>query len=188
MATQNLKHEIFEILSKGTFICSNSCDTRIQRLYSYIDEHFDELYDYYIQINLILERGDEYYYFSKAESKVELRRKLEMVFKWIDIVDFFKSYDNSFAAGFRFDPSHISVQLKVDAVLKSKLIVLKKYTKVDNELESIKKLVDMLRRDGYLELEDEVSDSYKVLSSFSYLDQLILSINIPEEIQNEIPE
>ena len=46
----------------------------------------------------------------------------------------------------------------------------------------------MLRKAGYAELESEISDSYKILSSFSYLEELVMSINIPEEIQNEIPE
>jgi hypothetical protein len=52
----------------------------------------------------------------------------------------------------------------------------------------IQKLIDNLTKDGYLELENEISDSYKVLASFSYLENLILSINLSEEVQDEIPQ
>ena len=110
--------EIFEILSKGQFICSNSSDERIRKLYDVIteEENFNSLYDYFYAINFMLEEGDEYYYLSRLESKAELERKIETAFRWIDIVDFFKSFDTSFSSGFRFQPSDILVKLNVDAV------------------------------------------------------------------------
>lgn len=189
MATQNLKQEVFETLSKGNFICSNSSDAQNRKLFGYLEEHYEGLYDYFSQINFILERGDEYFYFSRKEAKTDIERKLKRVFKWIDIVDFFKAFDNSFASGFRFEPYHIANQVKVDAVLKSKLKQLKKYTPgKESDPDCINALVEMLIREGYLELENEISHSYKVLSSFSYLHELIMNIHISEDIQNEIPE
>nr|WP_320000324.1 hypothetical protein [uncultured Draconibacterium sp.] len=188
MATYNLKKDVFELLSKGGFICSNSSKPQTQKLYNYIDENFDKLEDYFIEINYFLTQGDEYYHFTRPEQKVDISRKLEQAFRWIDIVDFFKSYDSSFGSGYRFEPQEISVQLKVNATLKSKLKALKKYTGTDNELDGIKKLVERLRSDGFAELEDEISDSYKVLASFSYLEALILNINPSEEVKDEIPE
>jgi len=188
MATHNLKQDIFEHLSQGGFICSNSSKPHLQRLYSYIEEHFDELATYFAQINFLLTQGDEYFYFTRQEQRADINRKLEAAFRWIDIVDFFKSYDSSFGSGYRFEPQEISVQLKVNATLKSKLKALRKYTQTDNELDGIKKLVERLRSDGFVELENEISDSYKVLASFSYLETLILNINLTEEVRNEIPE
>lgn len=188
MATYNLKKDVFEQLSKGGFICSNSSNPQMQKLYNYIDENFEDLESYFIEINYILTQGDEYYHFTRPEQKVDITRKLEQAFKWIDIVDFFKSYDSAFGAGYRFEPQEISVQLKVNATLKSKLKALRKYTQSDNELEAIKKLVERLKSDGFIELENEISDSYKVLASFSYLEAFILNINLSEEVENEIPE
>ncbi len=188
MSAQKRTGEVFEILSKGLFICSNSTNNSTRKLYNYIEQDYDKLYDYFFEINFILERGDEYFYFSKKESKADLERKLETAFKWIDVVDFFKAYEDSFGPGFRFTPADISVRLDVDAVLKTKLAGLRKYTQKDKLSESIQKLIEMLRKAGYAELESEISDSYKILSSFSYLEELVMSINIPEEIQNEIPE
>ena len=179
--------EIFEILSKGQFICSNSTDDNIRLLYSITEDeqNFEELYDYYKSINFILERGDEYFYFSRKESKAELERKIEMAYKWIDIIDFFKTYDNSFSSGYRFTPFDILARLKIDAELENKLNGLKKYTPGKEKYqEIIEKIIGMLVNDNFIEVENEITHLYKVLSSFKYLEQLILSINIPEEMKN----
>src|ERR1035437_9638223 len=127
--------EIFEMLSKGQFICSNSSDNYINKLFEIIDddENYDSLYNYFLAINFILEKGDEYYYFSRIEAKAIIERKLEIAFKWIDIVDFFKSFDNSFASGYSFTPSEISVKISVDAVLKNKANGIRDTLKLDDK-------------------------------------------------------
>jgi len=50
------------------------------------------------------------------------------------------------------------------------------------------KIVELLCKEGFAEIENEILKSYKVLSSFKYLEELINNINIPEEVQHEIPE
>lgn len=176
--------DIFEILSKGQFICSNSTKESTRKLYLVIDEHFDELYDYFKAINLVLEKGDEYYMFTRMENKADLERKLEAAFKWIDILDFFKTVDNSFGTGYRFTPSDILIKLTVDVDLKNKLEGLKKYAGgKEKHAEILDKVLDQLRRDNFIELENEITNSYKTLSSFHYLERLILSINITESVQ-----
>ena len=180
--------EIFELLSRGQFVCSNSSDDRIRSLYNVIEENYAELAHYFSQIDFILEQGDEYFYFSRRENRSDLERKIASAYKWIDILDFFKAYENAFGPGYRFTSAEILVQLNVDAVLKSKLAGLKRYTREERFAESIQKLIDMLCREGFAELENEVTHSYKVLSSFSYLENLIMSIHIPEDSQNEISE
>ena len=186
--------EIFELLSKGQFICSNSLDIKIRKLFEIIDDsdNFDELYNYFLTINFILQKGDEFYCFSrKDESKAELERKLEIACRWIDIIDFFKTFDNSFASGFSFTPSEIVVKVGVDAVLKNKANGVRKTLKLDEKLsyhDIIMKIIESLCKDGFAEIENEILKTYKVLSSFKYLEELIDIINIPEDIQNEIPE
>jgi len=186
--------EIFEILSSGQFICSNSTDTRITKLFDIIDDadKYETLYDYFAAIGFVLEKGDEFYYFSrKNESKADLERKLEAACKWIDILDFFKTYDCAFVSGYSFTTQEIVVKIKVDAVLKSKADGLRKVFKMDDKTpydEVITKVVDNLCKDGFAEMENEILKSYKVLSSFKYLEELVMNINIPEEVQNEIPE
>jgi hypothetical protein len=180
--------EIFELLGKGQFICSNSAQDNVRKLYNTVEEHFDDLYDYFLAIGFVLEKGDEFFYFSRNEAKADLERKLEQAFKWIDLVDFWKTFDNSFSSGFRFTTSQVEVQLRMDVSLKDKLEALKRYTSEGPYQERIKKIIDLLCKDGYIELEDEIQQQYKVLSSFKYLEQLILSIHISEEVKNEIPQ
>jgi hypothetical protein len=57
-----------------------------------------------------------------------------------------------------------------------------------NYLERIKKIIEKLEKDNFISLENELSGTYKVLTSFDYLKDLINTINIPESIENEIPE
>lgn len=182
--------DIFKILSKGQFINSNSSTKAIGDLYKVIEEeqNFDNLYKYFRSINFTLEKGDEYYYFSRLENKVDLETKIEAAFRWIDIIDFFKTFDNSFSTGYRFSPSDILVRIKTDAELETKLEGLKKHADKEKHLEILDKILKKLIDDTFIELENEITHQYKVLASFKYLEQLILTINIPDEIRNEIPE
>ncbi len=183
--------KIFEILRKGQFICSNSPNDDIKTLYKILEDDgtFVELYDYFKEINYLLERGNEYFYFSRNENNTDLGRKLEKAFDWIDIIDFFNAFNSSFDVGFRFTPSEIHSQLNINADLKFKLENLKSIKlEKKNYLERIKKIIEKLEKDNYISLENELSETYKVLTSFHYLKDLINTINIPESIENEIPE
>lgn len=182
--------DIFKILSKGQFINSNSSNKTINDLYKVIEEepNFDNLYDYFININFKLEKGDGYYYFSRPENKVDLETKIETAFRWIDIMDFLKTYDNAFSPGYRFAPADILVRIKTDAELETKLEGLKKQTDKEKHQDILDKILKKLIDDTFIELENEITHQYKVLASFKYLEQLILTINIPDEVRNEIPE
>lgn len=191
LMTTKYTSEIFEVLRRGQFICSNSPDEHIQTLYRVLEDEdvFDDLYEYFFQINYILEHGNEYFYFSRSEKNVDLDRKLNKAFGWIDILDFLKTFDSAFDVGFRFTPSEIVNQLKNNADLKTKLDNLKRISADKrNYSDRIKKIIETLERDNFIALENEISETYKVLTSFNYLKDLITTINIPEEIENEIPE
>ena len=72
--------DIFKILSKGQFINSNSSTKAVSDLYKIIEdgETFEDLYEYFRSINFTLEKGDEYYYFSRPENKVDLEPRLKL--------------------------------------------------------------------------------------------------------------
>ncbi|SEA40481.1 condensin complex protein MksE [Psychroflexus halocasei] len=183
--------EIFDVLRKGQFICSNSPDLHIQTLYKILEEEntFNELHEYFYQINYILEHGNEYFYFSREEKNVDLDRKIEKTFAWIDLLDFFKTFDSSFDVGYRFSPADVVNQLKNNADLTSKLEGLKKITgsKISHA-DKIKRIIEKLEKENFITLEDEISETYKVLTSFHYLKDMVTAINIPEDVENEIPE
>lgn len=181
--------EVFDLLGKGQFICSNSSQAGIRKLFNAINQDFEAYYDYFAGINLLLQEGEEYYYFARTESRAELERKLEAALKWIDLVDFLKTFDPGFGSGYRFSPANILVRMSVDADLKSKFEGLKKYAGgKEKQTDILEKLLDHLLKDHFIELENDLVQEYKTLASFAYLEQLILSIHIPEDVQHEIPE
>lgn len=189
MSQSNFKSDIYELLNKGQFISSNSNDPAIQTLYNIIDKGFDEFYDYFIGIKFILERGDEYFYFSKKEAKADLERKLEKALQWIDILDFLKTYDNNFGSEYRgFTAYDIVTRASTDAELKSKLEGLKRITKKEKPIEMIEFVLRELSSDRFIEMENEINSTYKVLAAFDYLENLVLAINIIEETSYEIPQ
>ena len=177
---------VFEVLSKGQFICSNSVDDDLRKLYNIIEDNFDDLHAYFLAIGFVLEKGDEYFYFSRKEARADLERKIEQAYRWIDVIDFFKAFNSGFGPGYRFTPSDILVQVKIDANLKDKLEQLKKPLAEGSHSERVKRLVDELEKYGFAELENEITQQYKVLSAFKYIEQLIVSIHITEEVQHEV--
>jgi hypothetical protein len=180
--------EVFELLSRGQFLCSDSADDDKRRLYNVVDNAFEELSNYFAAIDFALEKGDEYFYFSRKETKADLERKIEQAYRWIDIVDFFKAFNNAFGAGFRFTPSDIEVQLRMDANLKDKLEALRRITGDGSYQERIKRIIHELVSYSYAELENEITQQHKVVASFKYIEHLIVSISISEEVQHEIPQ
>ena len=91
--------EIFEILSKGRFISSNSTDSENRLLYKHIEDNYNELRDYFEKIIVRMESGNEYFYCSRMEKRGDKESKLKAMRKWIDLLELLKSYDNTFAAG-----------------------------------------------------------------------------------------
>ena len=86
---------IFEYLQKGLFISSNSTSEEVRDMYNEIDENYESLYQYFLQINYTLERGNEYFFFSRIEPKATLEQKIMRAYYWIDVLDFFKTYDET---------------------------------------------------------------------------------------------
>lgn len=181
--------EIFELLSKGNFISSNSSDAKMRQLYDIIDAdgNFEALHDYFLKIHFVLEKGNEYFFFTRQEQRADIERKLETAMKWIDVVDFFKAYEPHFGLGYSFIISSIVSQVSVDATLKSKIESLRK-SKQESYDDCVARLVKTLCDDSFAELENDITKSYKILAAFKYIEDLIQIINIPEEVQNEIPE
>ena len=180
---------IFEYLQKGLFISSNSTNEEIRMLYNDIDENFESLYCYFSKINYILERGYEYFYFSRIEPKATLEQKIMRAFYWIDVLDFFKTYDETFGPGYRFQPEQILVESNINVVLQNKLDSIRKhFSDKDIRKEVLENMVRQLTKESFLELENEKNNTYKVMSSWHYLEKLIESINIFDETEDEKSE
>ena len=163
--------EIFDILSKGGFISQNSISQQRSHLYDAIEDDFNDYQEYFSGIGFLLEGGNGYYYFSRAESKVDLTDKVQRLALWIDRVDFLKTFNNTFASGFTFRKSNILEKFSSDIELKEKARNL--YTDVKTNEEKIDKLVGV-------ELENELDGTYKVTAAFHYIEELIDCFTIIE--------
>lgn len=178
--------EIFNILSKGGFISSNSISAQVKRMYDAIEEEFADYYDYYQGIGFYLEGGDGYYHFVRKEAKVDLERKLEALYKWIDYLSFLKTYHSAFGPGLLFRTADIEIQIGCDMELKERAVKLFPGKKRHDEIAA--KLVKELENIGMIEKENELDGTYKVLTAFHYMEEMIDCITISEEVQDEIPE
>lgn len=172
--------EIFEKLSGGNFICSNSVEKDTRELFDIIEKKQDILLEYFSKIGFRLEKGEGYYYFSK-DYKGSDEKKLEKFYDYIDLLDFLKSFNSNFSSGFQFSSSEIAQQCSVDLNLKEKLNELRK-DKTKNNIEKARDIIRELRSNGFIEQVNPDEEKFKVLSSFSYLENIILAINIEGDI------
>ena len=179
MNNLNYTEEIFNILSRGGFISNNSVQTKIKRYYDAIEDHQAEYDEYYQGIGFHLEAGDGYFFFTRKETKVDLLRKLEAVSKWIDYLTFLKTYNSAFGTGLVFSAADIVVRINCDMELKE--LAGKLFSEKKSYDEIVEKLISELERMGFIEQQDEVEKTWKVLTSFHYIEELIDCISITDD-------
>jgi hypothetical protein len=185
---------IFEKLSKGDFICSNSSDRDERDLFETIDDatNYELLKDYFGKINFQLEKGNEYYYFSRMnEGKADIERKLHTMLTWIDIYDFFKSNDISFGSGAQLQPVDIANKINVNALLKNKLEALRLTLKLDEKMSAYQIILAALKelaKYGYASEVSLLDNTYKIHSSIHYLENMLNNIIINKDVEDAIPE
>src|SRR3954462_163526 len=176
-------NDIFAVMAKGNFVSRNGSRDGMNRLYDVINnpENFDRLQAFFNVIRYNIERGNNFFYFSKLnEPNSELEKKLERFERYIDIIDLFASMDNKITIGSRFRPGEISEECNANVRLKQKLQKIPMY-RSETLLNKVRDICDLMARDSFLELEDEQTESYKVLDAYTYLMDVINAIAIYEE-------
>ncbi len=183
-------NEIFDYLTKGNFLSEDTNDTVLKALYKTVENNFEVLFDYFQRINFYLEGKETgYFYFSKREKEPNqtIENKIKTAYKWIDILDFLKTFGKSrnenFSQGYVFSPADIFNHCKVNALLQDKLDELKKYSdlNIEKPMERIQKIVEILRKETFVDIQNEHKEDFKVLASFGYLENLISIITIKDE-------
>ncbi|HKC69595.1 MAG TPA: hypothetical protein VKG26_15265 [Bacteroidia bacterium] len=176
-------HDIFAIMARGHFISSNGTKDGMNRLYDIINdpENFENLQNYFNVIKYRIERGNNFFYFSKIdEINSIVEKKLETFEKYIDIIDLFASMDNKITIGTRFRTGALAEECNANVRLKQKLQKIPLY-RSETLHNKVREICDLMSRDSFLEREDEASETYKVLDSYSYLLDVINAIAIYEE-------
>ena len=187
LSMRNNTQRIYERLNHGEFLSVDSSDTSIRHLYEDIEENFDDYADFFKEVGLQLEAGNGYFFFSRiGEGKQSIEQKLESFSKWLDYLDFLKTYNQSFTAGYQFRKSHLIEQISLDIELKEKAGHLYKKYGAGSYLEIVNKLLQEMQGMGFAECISEQDESFKITSAFHYAEELVNMIQIANE--DEIPE
>lgn len=187
LSMRNNTQRIYERLNHGEFLSVDSSDTSIRHLYEDIEENFDDYADFFKEIGLQLEAGNGYFFFSRiGEGKQSIEQKLESFSKWLDYLDFLKTYNQSFTAGYQFRKSYLIEQISLDIELKEKAGHLYKKYGAGSYLEIVNKLLQEMQGMGFAECISEQDESFKITSAFHYAEELVNMIQIANE--DEIPE
>lgn len=183
----NRTSEIFDILSKGNFICSNAVDNQQRYLYTYLEEHFDDLEPKFREIGFQLEEGNNYYYFSRiTESNPNVESKIEKALRWLDILAFFTTFRKDLCRGARFKPLDILNQVEINLPMKEQLQNLqKKSVAGKNYQEILTDLLKEMQKEGFIDLENEMEQTWKILDSWDYLEKMVTAVNIQEENESD---
>jgi len=187
LSMRNNTQRIYERLNRGEFLSVDSSETSIRHLYEDIEENFDDYADFFKEIGLQLEAGNGYFFFSRiGEGKQSIEQKLESFSKWLDYLDFLKTYNQSFTAGYQFRKSHLIEQISLDIELKEKAGHLYKKYGAGSYLEIVNKLLQEMQGMGFAECISEQDETFKITSAFHYAEELVDMIQIANE--DEIPE
>lgn len=182
---RNNTQRIFERMSKGEFLSVDSTDLEVKHLYDDIEENFTDYEDYFSELGLRLEAGDGYFYFSRnQEGKLTIEQKLLSFARWVDILDFLKTYDITFSTGFQFRSTHILERINLDVELRDK--ARKLFRKQNTNKDIVDKLISELTGMGFAEIINEEDGTYKVTAAFRYAEELVNLITIYNE--EETPE
>lgn len=172
--------KIFETLNRGAFIAEDSTDLDTRHLYADIEENHTDYEAYFAELGLRLESGNGYYYFAREkETRLNIESKLESFARWIDILDFLKTYSLEFSAGFLFRAAGILERINIDVELRDK--ARKLFRKLNTNSEITEKLIGELTSMGYAELVNEQDGTYKVTAAFRYVEDLVEIITIYNE-------
>lgn len=174
--------EVFEVLCRGGFICSNAVKPVERDLYRYVEEHEERLDGTFSEIGYRLESGNNYYYFSReTEDSQSKERKITKALRWLDLLAFFATYRKDLCRGARISPHEIAAQLDINSALKDQLHGLQRGQGKKNYAEQLDALFTELKREGFIELENETTQTWKLLDAWDYMEQLVMAVNIFEE-------
>src|SRR5438552_16960573 len=147
-------------------------------------DNFDNLQGFFGHIRYRIERGNNFFYFSKIdEANSIVEKKLETFEKYIEIIDLFASLDNKMTIGTRFRTGSLAEECVSNVRLKQKLQKIPLYSS-ETLHNKVREICELMSRDSYLELEDEKTESYKVLDAYAYLLDVINAIAIYEDTGN----
>ncbi|MDX2248797.1 MAG: hypothetical protein SF052_18565 [Bacteroidia bacterium] len=170
--------DIFEHLAKGLFISNNSLNPQQKEWYQVLEDHQENFARYFTPLNLQLSRGEGYYFFSRKESRTRTEERIEQAIRYIDWLDFFKSFDPDFGPGYRFETEILLNKVISDRILRKKLTLLPLRSNPSDVREKTLLFLKLVEKAGFIESEQESGDTYRVVAAYAYLESLVEKIKI----------
>jgi len=178
LVPQEIK-KIYEAILKGYFINENSYKDGYAQLYKVIDANEMELRAYFKPLGYILLRRSGYFYFASEDALLK-ESMLDLMVDYIDIIDFLKTLDSNFQASYRFSISSIESKLSSGSVELQDSASKMRGINAKNNREFAQKIIDKLKKSGFVEEQDAVKGEYLVLNSYDYIESLLKEVEIYE--------
>ena len=166
--------KIYQIILKGGYINENSSKNGNSELYEAIVSKESELRAYFKPLGYVLIQREGYFYFAHDEAH-DSEAGLELIVDYIEIANFFKILDSNFSTGYKFSLTSMEHQLNTNIELQD-LCVKMKGIKANDNREFIQKIVDRLKKDGFIEERSAVNGEYIVLNSFEYIEYFLREV------------
>ncbi len=170
--------KIYQIIIKGGYINENSSKNGNSELYDAIVSKESELRAYFRPLGYALIRREGYYYFARNDAS-DGEAALEQIVDYIEIANFFKTLDSNFSVGYRFSLTSMEQQLNSNLELQN-LSLKMKGIKADDNREFIQKIVDRLRKDGFVEEQNSANGEFIVLNSYEYIETFLGEVEVYE--------
>jgi hypothetical protein len=171
--------KIYEMILKGTFINENSKKNGHSELYKIIDNNETELRVYFKPLGYILIRRAGYFYFA-SDDALENQSMLDQIVDYIDIINFLKILDSNFTVDYRFFIASIEKQLSSGDVDLQDTASKMRGINAKTHREFAQKIVERLKKNGFVEEQDAVKGEYIVLNSYDYIESLLKEVEVYE--------
>jgi hypothetical protein len=170
--------KIYQLILKGEFINENSSKRGNNEIYEAIADKEKEVREYFRAIGYVLIRREGYFYFAHDDAP-NTPSALEKLVDYIDIANFLKMLDSNFGVGYRFRLDSIENLLNNNIELQEIITQMKGLHATTNR-EYIQKIVDRLKKDGFVEEQNSANSEYVVLNSYDYIEAFLNEVEIYE--------
>ena len=170
--------KIYQIILKGGYINENSSKNGNNEIYEAIASKESELRAYFRPLGYALMRRAGYYYFARDDAS-DSEAALELIVDYIEIANFLKTVDTNFNVGYRFMLTSLEHQLNSNVELQELASKMKGVRAEDNR-EFIQKIVDKLKRDGFVEETNAKNSEFIVLNSYEYIETFLDEVSVYE--------
>jgi len=170
--------KIYDAILKSNFINENSNKNGYAELYRVISENEVEIRAYFKPLGYTLIKRVGYFYFARDDAP-DNQSNLETIVDYIDIVNFLKIMDSNFTVDYPFVLSSMENQLNNNIELQEQISKMRGINATNNR-EFIQKIIDKLKKSGFVEERNALNGEFIVLKSYDYLETFFKEVDIYE--------